>query len=250
MAVTGPWQPRWRMPPLRRTCSSCGQTCSARPSACANAWCSEPEGALGAVFAVGGYRGRLRRAIVSYKYAGDLRWAGPFARMLCGLLGAHPTWFEEFSVLSPVPAFAGPGAPRRWDHMGLVCEEMSHLTGACWPIERLVSKRVPTPAMSGLSRAQRCRAAQGRLQASFVVPRPEAVQGSCVVLVDDVCASGSTLVAAAGALRAAGAAEVVGLVLARAVWRRDPRPAGAGPEGRGRDQARRVSDAWTIGWSS
>lgn len=149
--------------------------------------------------------------------------------MLCGLLGAYHTWFEEFAVLSPVPGFAGPGAPRPWDHMGLVCGEMSRLTGSCWPVERLVSKRVPTPAMSGLSRAQRCQAAQGRLRASFVVARPEAVQGSRVVLVDDVCASGSTLVAAAGALRAAGAAEVVGLVLARAVWRRGPRPAGQAP---------------------
>ena len=56
-------------------------------------------------------------------------------------------------------------------------------------------------------------------RATLLVPRPSAVAGSRVVLVDDVCSSGGTLRTVGTVLRDAGAEEVSAVVLARARWR-------------------------------
>jgi len=54
------------------------------------------------------------------------------------------------------------------------------------------------------------------LRGAFEVVKPEEVRGRCVVLVDDVMTTGATLSACARALNRAGAAEVLGITLARA----------------------------------
>jgi predicted amidophosphoribosyltransferase len=55
------------------------------------------------------------------------------------------------------------------------------------------------------------------LQQAFAVPPTAAVEGRRILLVDDVSASGWTLLTVGKALRDAGAAEVAALVLARGV---------------------------------
>ena len=70
-----------------------------------------------------------------------------------------------------------------------------------------------TPAQHGLARAQRLL----NLQGAFAVEplRAASLRGRRVVLVDDIMTSGASLFAAAQVLRAAGAAHLTGLVLAR-----------------------------------
>lgn len=172
-----------------------------------------------AVYAVGTYQGRLQRAIVSYKYRHDLRWARPFAALIAGFLARHATWFEEFSVLCPVPALPGHGPGAAWPHLDLVCQELQAIERTIWPVEHLVDKTRAAGPMCGRSRRQRERMGRGQLLSAFAVPRPGAVAGRRIILVDDVCVSGQTLASVAGVLAGAGAAEVVGLVLARPVWR-------------------------------
>jgi competence protein ComFC len=60
------------------------------------------------------------------------------------------------------------------------------------------------------------------LASALAIAPGATVAGRRVVLVDDVCASGETLLAVAKVLRSAGAEEVAGLVLARASWRCPP----------------------------
>jgi predicted amidophosphoribosyltransferase len=179
------------------------------------------------VHAVGDYNGALRRAIVAYKYRADLRWARLFGRLIHTFLARHANWFEEFGVLCPVPSFSGPGARRSWAHVELVCAEVGCLAGADWPVEHLVSKVVETQPMSAKPQPVRRQIAREALAGAFAVPSPQDVSGRRVVVVDDVCASGRTLLAVARALRNAGAAEVTGLVLARASWK----PGGFGTDG-------------------
>jgi predicted amidophosphoribosyltransferase len=218
--------------PIKRTsvCSACGQV-AARPALpapgpssprlrCRNLWCAAPDRSLEAVFAVGNYEGALRKAIVAYKYRWDLRWARPFGALLYRFLARHPTWFEEYAVICPVPQFLGPGARRPWAHVDLVCAEVSHLGGGAWPAESLVTKVFETDVMSTKRRPARLDLASRSLRRAFVVTDAGAVEGRRILLVDDVCASGFTLLTVARALRRAGADEVAALVLAQARWRR------------------------------
>jgi predicted amidophosphoribosyltransferase len=211
----------------RWVCSVCGQMAAedriarlgggSAPPSCRNAWCTTPDRPLGAIFAVGNYEGAFRRAIVSYKYGYDLRWAPVFGRLLHGFLQRHATWFEEYGVICPVPSFIGHGAHRPWGHTELVCAEVSRLGGAEWPVESLVSKVAETEPMSAKARPARRAIARTGLVTAFTVPNRTEAKGRHILLVDDVCASGWTLLTVSRALLDAGAEEVAALVLARGV---------------------------------
>lgn len=205
----------------RPTCGVCGQHAAPVPPGeglvCRNRWCSAPERPLEAVFWAGTYEGALRRAVLSYKYHGDVRWAAVFARMLHRLLETHATWFEEYAVLCPVPSFEGARSRRAWGHIELLCDELSSRAGAEWPVERLVRKVSETEPMSATSQPERYRIA-GSLSRSLVVAPGAQTKGRKILVVDDVSASGQTLLAMARVLRESGAEEVTGLVLARALF--------------------------------
>jgi predicted amidophosphoribosyltransferase len=132
-------------------------------------------------------------------------------------LERHSTWFEEFGVICPVPSFIGQGARRPWGHTELVCAEFGRLAGAEWPVESLVTKVAETEPMGAKARSARRTIARTGLATAFTVPQPAAVDGRRILIVDDVCASGWTLLTVSRALRDAGAEEVAALVLARGV---------------------------------
>jgi predicted amidophosphoribosyltransferase len=77
------------------------------------------------------------------------------------------------------------------------------------PRRPLLSRTRETPPQSSLSAPGRRANVEGAFAASA------GARGRVLVLVDDVVTTGATLFAAARALRAAGALEVRGLVLAR-----------------------------------
>ena len=207
-------------------CGVCGQGLPA-PGRCANRWCGRADRAFSVAFAVGAYEGDLRRAIVAYKYAGERWWAPVFAQLIAGYLERQATWFEEFDLVVGMPAYAGPGARRGWDHVGLVLDHLVPLVGAMWDVmPGLVEKMVETAPMSGRSRWDREREAQGMLRRALRVVDPGPVGGARILVVDDVFTEGSSLHEVARVLREAGAEEVAGLVLARPPWR------GGGPGGR------------------
>ena len=107
-------------------CPVCGQVIPAGPAAggavpgagrgvgravsCPNRWCRQADRGFSVVFSLGVYEGALRRDIHAYKYRGHRRLAGAFAAQVAGFIAAHPAWFEEFELITSVPAYTGPGA--------------------------------------------------------------------------------------------------------------------------------------------
>lgn len=79
--------------------------------------------------------------------------------------------------------------------------------------DQLLLRIQDTPAQSSLTRSQRL----DSVKHAFAVDplRHKLLQGARLVLVDDVMTSGASLYAAARVLRAAGAAHITGLVIAR-----------------------------------
>jgi predicted amidophosphoribosyltransferase len=167
------------------------------------------------VHSVDVYRGGLRRAIVEYKYGHQLDWAPRLASVLAGFIRDHHPWFEEYDLLTGMPAFLGAGARRTWSPVGRMVADLAPLLGPGWAVRPdLVVKTAETESMSGRSRWERTRIAEGPLRRALSLGGTD-LSGARILVVDDVFTEGSTLREVARVLRAGGAEEVAGVVLAR-----------------------------------
>jgi ComF family protein len=113
-------------------------------------------------------------------------------------------------VIVPVPLHAKRERARGYNQAALLARELgSHLS---LPVSEEILARVKaTIPQVGLDIQQR----QANVSAAFGCVRPD-LAGRTVLLVDDVCTSGSTLEAAASALRDGGVSTVWAYTLTRA----------------------------------
>ena len=169
-----------------------------------------PPAPLAACVATAAYAGDVESWIRRFKdprpgLAGFDPGAEAVARVLireaAASLDAPPDW------VVPVPQHPRRLRARGFHPAGLLAREVARTLNA--PLARDALLRVrDTPSQRGLGRAAR----RANLRDAFRAAGP--VAGS-VALVDDVTTTGSTLVAAARALRRAGAEQVVGVCAAR-----------------------------------
>ena len=202
-----------------RACPVCGIRLGRWATSCPNRWCGRADRAFSVVFSVGVHAGALRHALLRYKYKRELWFSSVFARNIATHLEEHAAWFEEFDLITGVPAYTGPGARRDWDPVGTVLADLGPLIEPAWQVAAgVVSKSAETRPMQRLGWSDRRALAAGELRRSLVVERPDQVAGARLLVLDDVMTDGCTLREVARVLRKAGAAEVAGLVLARLPW--------------------------------
>jgi len=146
--------------------------------------------------------------IVQYKFGAQTGWSDTFALLLRSAPWVEPA-LDDADIVIPMPL-----APTRLAERGF--NQALELAKALAPAKtraRLLLRIQDGPAQSSLPRDQRLR----NVKDAFAVDPLLAgqIRDKRVVLVDDVMTSGASLHAAASALRAAGAAHITGMVMAR-----------------------------------
>lgn len=161
-----------------------------------------PEG-LSALTAPYVYEGAVRAALLRYKGGPLGCYAEPFALIMAEHIGR-----VQADVLVPVPSRFSSTLERGFQPAVRLARRLSRVCGV-----RCVSALgVRDGAEQKRLRAQARRENAG---GAFFVRRPKTVAGKRVLLIDDICTTGSTLSACARILREAGAADVDGAVFAK-----------------------------------
>ena len=154
--------------------------------------------------------GALRRAIHHLKYESIRALGGPLGQLLGRWLEEAEPHLQGHSLV-PVPLHKGRLRQRGYNQSALLAREAGRVTGLPVDEDLLMRTRATPPQVSLSTREQREQNVAGSFQAR------RHVAGQRFVLVDDVVTTGSTMSACASALKAAGAASVKGIAVARQV---------------------------------
>jgi len=188
--------PRCGMPPKKETgeCTFCAGLESSLKSALSAAW----------------FMGPVPVVVHSFKYQGMQRLALPIARVMA----AHPAAaavVEPAEVLVPVPLYPWKKLRRGYNQSEKIAVALARLCGKVLETGAL-SRIRNTRTQTRLSVDQR----KSNVAGAFRVPKPEAVEGRAVCLIDDVLTTGATVGACATTLKKTGAKSVTAYTFARA----------------------------------
>jgi competence protein ComFC len=186
-------------------CEICGERLDA-PGRCPDCRVTPPPFTALRSWAV--YAGPVRNAILNLKYQGDISLGEILARPLVELVD-RLGW--KFDLLTPVPTSLARKKRRGYNQASILALPLALGCAVNYRPHSLI-KIKNTPSQVGLTAVQRRENVRQAFQAC-----PKLVRGKAVLVVDDVTTSGATMRACAEALLGAGARQVYGLTLARAV---------------------------------
>jgi ComF family protein len=152
------------------------------------------------------YSGVVREAIHAFKFSGRAPLARPLGALM--LDGCGPP--DGVKAVVPVPLARARERERGYNQAALLAERIADGWGVPLRARWLVRLR-DTPAQSALTAEER------RANVRHAFGASPAVRGEHVVLVDDVLTTGATAAECSRVLRAAGAATVGVLTVARVV---------------------------------
>ncbi|MCK4314155.1 MAG: ComF family protein [Anaerolineae bacterium] len=151
--------------------------------------------------------GTLREAIHWLKYRGRTALAGPLGGLMVAYWMQHPM---PADVVVPVPLHTARLRERGYNQAALLAHEMARRVGLVVDEQALVRWRITAPQVK-LDARRREENVRDAFRCSG-----DALTGKQVLLIDDVCTTGSTLEACAVALYEGGARGVQALTLAHA----------------------------------
>jgi ComF family protein len=186
-------------------CMRCGHPTPAEGLCAA---CRETPSSLDRIASSAVFAHPLRDAIHDLKYNNGRTLARPLGARMAA------TWRQgDFvaDVIMPVPLHTSRLAERGYNQSALLARIVSQEIGV--PIDENALVRTKATQQQAILKA-----AQRRENVRDAFACRSRVSGKRIVLVDDVCTTGSTLEACAAALSAAGAASVWAFTLARPRW--------------------------------
>ncbi len=150
----------------------------------------------------------MHTAIHFLKYRNHKAVASILAQMLVDTYRRHQL---KATVILPVPLHISRFRERGYNQSALLAVSMGNMLGL--PVNTTTLQRTrPTQSQTKLQAAER----QKNVAGAFKCNNNEALSGQTVLLIDDVCTTGSTLDACAAALKQSNVVSVWGLTLARA----------------------------------
>lgn len=156
------------------------------------------------------YDDQSRDLILAFKRADRLELVPVLAKWL---MRAGREMLEEAEIVVPVPLHPTRLWLRRYNQSALLARALARQAArASDPFLLERARRTPSQGEMASAKARRRNVA-----GAFRVPRPGAVRGKRLLLVDDVYTTGATLDACARTLKRAGAARVSVLTVARVV---------------------------------
>ncbi len=194
--------------PVKEHCPGCGGTMDG-PLAMCRACMEDGERPWQDAAAVMEYCGTGAELVRRFKSGGAPELARPLGHLAAETV-RKLRWRADLIV--PVPLRFIRRWRRSYNQSELFGRRLAAETGI--PLNDLLIKLPGGSKQAGLTRSGRLR---NRLR--FSVNAPMALKGKNLILVDDIFTTGSTLTAAAEALRAAGAQRIFVLCCARTPWR-------------------------------
>ncbi len=158
------------------------------------------------------YREPLRTCIHALKYEGRRQLAEPLGRLLAE---AYSNYKLRADVILPVPLHTSRQLERGYNQSALLAAACAQHLHIAYRDDLLARQRATRPQV-GLSLRERSQNVTGAFEPTRTfTAATKAFARRRILIIDDVCTTGSTIEACADALFAAGARSIWGLVLAR-----------------------------------
>jgi predicted amidophosphoribosyltransferase len=203
--------------PTGHTCDVCAQSLDSPDSSCRNKLCHDAGRSIDRVYAIAFYTGDLEDKIKRLKFANRWGWAIIFGRILVGWLDQHWAEIGPFDEIVPNPTVATRQPIRHTEAViaAATREDVFNMYPFRLDPPRLTKIRETTSSAGGDYPAKLA-AADELLDA--VIVDGDGLEGRRVLVVDDVATTCLQLDRIARLLKAAGAARVDAVVLARRRW--------------------------------
>lgn len=165
---------------------------------------------LSVIVAACRYEGLVRELVQRFKYGRDQSLIHTLAPLLKAALDDPRINGKHFDAIVPVPLHSLREREREFNQSVLLAAHLGKRLGI--PVREYLKRTRPTAPQAGFDRAARMKNLEGAFD---LAKGKEFPPDACLLLVDDVSTTGSTLDACAAVLIEAGAAEVCAVTVAR-----------------------------------
>lgn len=190
-------------------CSWCGRSMDCADGICVE--CEKMRPSFGRAYSACLYEGVLKKLIHAFKYKNKRILSGIFTDLLVDFIGDNPEAVEGIDMITFIPLHRNRSSERGFNQSELLASCLGKAIGV--PVIGFMQKSRATKNQNELSREERL----VNIRGAFTVKRAlrELVEGSGILVIDDVMTTAATLDESSRVLLDAGASRVHCLTLAR-----------------------------------
>lgn len=189
--------------PAGNTCLKCGERTAENLKLCGDCISLPPP--LDRLVPIYRYRGPVRSVVHALKY----RNVTAIAPAMADTMSAHPFVSRaNLDCVAPVPAHCDRLRERGYNQASLLAREVADKLQVQF-IDNALTKTRSTPSQVELTKQQRAMSLRDAFKANY------RFDDAHILLIDDVCTTGNTLMNCAAALKLAGARRVSAIVFAK-----------------------------------